>query len=170
MIARSGRRRVTSLAVGAALATGALVAHLHGPGSAAPMSVSTSPAGSAAGISGAQYQLVQYPASQGGDDGFAQIHQQTAAARHSIDVSMYELADPTEISDLIAAHHRGVAVRVILDRAYSGQRANAAAYAQLTSADVPVHWAGGGIFHIKTVVVDGSVADVWLCQVSPAPP
>lgn len=157
---RGGRRAVTSLAVSAALAAGVLVTHLHGPGSASPGSASSGPVMSAAGISGAEYQLVQYPASAGSDYGFAQIHQQTATARRSIDMSMYELADPIEISDLIAARHRGVAVRIILDRAYSGQRVNAAAYARLTSADVPVHWAGGGIFHIKTIVVDGSTADV----------
>lgn len=162
---RGGRRVVTSLAVSAAVAAGVLVTHLHGPGSTSPGSAPAGsapswPGMSAAGISGAQYQLVQYPASPGSDYGFAQIHQQTATARRSIDMSMYELADPIEISDLIAARHRGVAVRVILDRAYSGQRVNEAAYAQLQSAGVPVHWAGGAIFHIKMVVVDASVADV----------
>lgn len=118
---RGGRRAVVGLAVGAALTAGVLVTHLHGPGSGSPASAPAGPVMSAAGISGAEYQLVQYPGSAGSDYGFAQIHQQTATATRSIDMSMYELADPIEISDLIAARHRGVAVRVIFDQAYSGQ-------------------------------------------------
>lgn len=136
MIARGGRRRVTGLAVGAALAAGVLVAHLHASGSAAPASASAGPAMSSAGRTSEEYQLVQYPASPVSGYGFAQIHQQTVAATHSIDMSMYELTDPIEISDLIAARDRGVVVRVILDRAYSGQRVNAAAYARLRTAGV----------------------------------
>ena len=66
---------------------------------------------------------------------------------------MYELADDAAQADLLAAHHRGVAVRIILDKAFHGQQVNQAAYDQLTAAGISVQWGGAGqIVHQKTVV------------------
>lgn len=57
------------------------------------------------------------------------------------------------------AHHRGVTVRVILDRAFHGQQVNQGAYRQLTAAAVSVHWASAGqIFHQKTITIDAARA------------
>ncbi len=102
------------------------------------------------------YQLVQYPKA-----GFGGFYAQIAGAKRSIDMEMYELSDPTAERDLGQAAARGVNVRVLLDRDYSGGEVNAAAYSYLSSHDVKVRWAPSNyIFHIKATVFDGRTADV----------
>jgi hypothetical protein len=95
------------------------------------------------------------------DQGFSQIYSLINGATSSIDLTMYELADPTAEQDLIAAQQRGVSVRVILDQAYNGGPYNQAAYDELAQAGVPVHWAPISIiFHQKTLTVDGAVSAI----------
>jgi phosphatidylserine/phosphatidylglycerophosphate/cardiolipin synthase-like enzyme len=78
-----------------------------------------------------------------------------SGARHTLDMTMYELADPQAISILEADAARGVVVRVLLDRAYSGQYVNAPDLAALSAHGVEVRWAPAGtIFHQKTITVD----------------
>ena len=102
------------------------------------------------------YRLVQYPQA-----GFGGFYAQIAAARRSIDMEMYELSDPLAERDLAAAASRGVRVRVLLDRDYSGRYVNAAAYGYLRSHGVGVRWAPAHyIFHIKTTSFDGRTSDV----------
>ena len=48
--------------------------------------------------------------------GVGQIYQLITGARSSIDLTMYELADPTAEADLAADAARGVDVRVLLDQ------------------------------------------------------
>ena len=77
-------------------------------------------------------------------------------ARHSIDMSMYELADTTLEHDLIAKAISGVDVRVLLDSDFNGKSDNASSYALLHASDVHVEWAPPNqIFHAKYVVIDG---------------
>jgi phosphatidylserine/phosphatidylglycerophosphate/cardiolipin synthase-like enzyme len=100
--------------------------------------------------------LVQYPTA-----GFSGIYAQTAAARVSITMEMYELADTTEESALAAAVARGVSVRVLLDSAFSGHSVNTPAFTYLGGHGVSVRWAlSGAIFHIKATTFDGATADV----------
>lgn len=102
------------------------------------------------------YRLVQYPKA-----GFSGLYSQIAAAKHSIDMEMYELSDPTAERDLGQAAGRGVTVRVLLDRAFSGGEVNAAAYAYLKAHGVQVRWAPANyIFHIKTTTFDARTSDV----------
>ena len=102
------------------------------------------------------YRLVQYPQA-----GFGGLYAQIAAARRSIDMEMYELRDPVAEHDLVRAAQRGVRVRVLLDRDYSGAYVNAAAYAYLHAHAVQVRWAPDHyIFHIKATSFDGRVSDV----------
>ena len=76
-------------------------------------------------------------------------------ARRSVDVSIYELADAEVERDLVAAAHRHVRVRVLLDAAYAGAYENAGAVAALRAGGVTVAWAPTNqIFHAKYVVVD----------------
>ena len=83
------------------------------------------------------------------------IYSLMSSARHELDMTMYELADPQSVAILEADAARGVNVRVILDQAYSGESVNAAAYSALGSHRVQVHWAPAGtIFHQKTITVD----------------
>jgi phosphatidylserine/phosphatidylglycerophosphate/cardiolipin synthase-like enzyme len=83
------------------------------------------------------------------------IYALMSSARHALDMTMYELADPEAVDILEADAARGVIVRVILDEDYSGASVNAAAYSELRSHGVQVHWAPAGtIFHQKTITVD----------------
>ncbi len=83
------------------------------------------------------------------------IYSLMSSAHHELDMTMYELADPSAVDILEGDASRGVRVRVILDQDYSGASVNAAAYAELKSHGVLVHWAPAGtIFHQKTITVD----------------
>jgi len=121
-------------------------------------------AGSVASAQAATYyRLVQYPSA-----GFKGLYAQIDAARHSIDMEIYELEDSTVERDLAQATARGVTVRVLLDRDYSGAEANATAYAFLAAHHVQVRWAPAHyIFHIKTTTFDGHTSDISTANLTP---
>jgi phosphatidylserine/phosphatidylglycerophosphate/cardiolipin synthase-like enzyme len=80
-------------------------------------------------------------------------------ARRSIDVSMYELSDPTIEHDLVAKARAGVSVRVLLNSDYDGRDENTAAANLLRAGSAHVAWAPAGtIFHAKYVVIDDRTA------------
>jgi phosphatidylserine/phosphatidylglycerophosphate/cardiolipin synthase-like enzyme len=87
-----------------------------------------------------------------------------AGARHSVDLTMYELSDTTVDSALAAAVHRGVHVRVLLNGGYYSGRdsTNASAYAYLHNHGVPVRYTPStfALTHQKTVTVDGRLSAV----------
>ena len=110
-----------------------------------------------------EFALVQYPAA-----GFAGLYAQTAAATKSIDMEMYELEDGNEEAALIAAHRRGVHVRVLLDSAYEVRAANGPAYTRLRAAGVQVRFARSStIFHIKTTTFDAAISDISTANLTP---
>jgi phosphatidylserine/phosphatidylglycerophosphate/cardiolipin synthase-like enzyme len=85
------------------------------------------------------------------------IYNFMSSAKQSLEMTMYELSDPAAEQILIADHHKGVRVQVLLDRDDSGGSVNQAAYSTLSAAGVPVAWANGSeIFHQKTITVDGA--------------
>ena len=121
----------------------------NNPAPAGPV-VNTAPAAAVTGAG--QFVLIQEPAA-----GYDSILAGITTARRTVEMTIYELADPAAQADLIAAHRRGVAVRVILDRAFHGQQVNHDAYTQLAAAGVAVRWAPAGqIFHQKTITIDGT--------------
>jgi cardiolipin synthase A/B len=102
------------------------------------------------------YRLVQYPRA-----GFGGFYAQITRARRTIDMEMYELADRTAERDLVAAAARGVGVRVLLDRDFSGAEVNRSAANYLAARGVKVKWAPAGyIFHIKTTTFDSKTSDI----------
>jgi cardiolipin synthase len=102
------------------------------------------------------YRLVQYPRA-----GFGGFYSQIAHSRRTIDMEMYELEDRTAEQELVAAAARGIRVRVLLDRAFSGAEVNRGTAAYLATHDVEVRWAPQGyIFHIKTTSFDGTTSDI----------
>jgi phosphatidylserine/phosphatidylglycerophosphate/cardiolipin synthase-like enzyme len=102
------------------------------------------------------YRLVQDP-----DAGFSGFYSQITQAHHTIDMEIYELADPIAEQDLAAAAARGVRVRVLLDNAFSGAEVNKGAAGYLAAHGVAVRWAPAGyIFHIKTTTFDATTSDV----------
>ena len=91
--------------------------------------------------------------------GFGPAYSFLLSARHSLDMTMYELEDTTAEHDLAVDAARGVDVRVLLDSAYAGVAVNKQAAAALAEAGVHVRWAPPSVIvHQKTIVVDGSAA------------
>lgn len=117
------------------------------PASSTPGSAKTTTTTNA---TAATWSLVTEP-----NDGMQPIYALMSSARHELDMTMYELADPQAVAILEADAARRVVVRVLLDRDYSGASVNAAAYRALGSHGVQVRWAPAGtIFHQKTITVD----------------
>jgi cardiolipin synthase len=93
--------------------------------------------------------------------GMTPLYDFMSSARQSLDMTMYELSDPTAEQTLIADHRRGVRVRVLLDHDYTGGTVNQAAYSTLSAAGVPVAWSNDSeIFHQKTITVDDTTSAV----------
>ncbi|SBS76619.1 Phosphatidylserine/phosphatidylglycerophosphate / cardiolipin synthase-like protein [uncultured Mycobacterium sp.] len=104
----------------------------------------------------APYQLIQEP-----DDGYEPILNLIRSARHSVQMTMYQLSDPDAVDALVDARRRGLDVKVILDAAYHGQTVNTDAYGQLRDAGVDVIWAPNDvIYHQKSVTVDDTTSAV----------
>jgi phosphatidylserine/phosphatidylglycerophosphate/cardiolipin synthase-like enzyme len=92
--------------------------------------------------------------------GIGPIYKLITGAKHSVDLTMYELIDPTAEADLAADAARGVNVRVLLDRHLEKSR-NTAAYHYLSAHRVHVRWAPAGTtYHQKTLTVDNATSVV----------
>ena len=90
--------------------------------------------------------------------GIGPIYKLITGARHSVDLTMYELADPTAEADLAADAARGVDVRVLLDR-HLEKSADTGAYDYLSAHRVHVRWAPAGTtYHQKTLTVDNATS------------
>jgi phosphatidylserine/phosphatidylglycerophosphate/cardiolipin synthase-like enzyme len=87
--------------------------------------------------------------------GLGPIDTVLSSARHSLDMTMYELADPVAEADLAADVAHGVVVHVVLDRNRE-EDANTPAYDYLSAHGVKVHWAPKSYeaTHEKAFVVD----------------
>jgi len=90
--------------------------------------------------------------------GIKPVYQLITGAKHSVDLTMYELADPAAEADLAADAARGVDVRVLLDR-HLEKSANTKAYDYLNAHHVHVRWAPAGTtYHQKTLTVDSATS------------
>jgi cardiolipin synthase A/B len=90
--------------------------------------------------------------------GIGPIYQLITGAHSSVDLSMYELADPIAEADLAADAARGVNVRVILDQ-HLEESANTAAYDYLAARGVHVRWGPARTtYHQKTLTVDDATS------------
>jgi len=99
------------------------------------------------------------PSRLGSSSGMEPIYHFILSAKKSVDLTMYELVDPTMVDDLIADRKRGVKVRVILDKNLESAR-NTPAFDALRRGGVAVVWAWTGYdaTHEKCWVVDGNEA------------
>lgn len=90
--------------------------------------------------------------------GFSRAYGLINGASHSVDMTMYELADTTAEHDLAAAARRGALVRVVLDDREKSE--NSAAYRYLSSHGAKVVWSSSRYYytHQKTLVIDHSTA------------
>lgn len=105
------------------------------------------------------YSLTTLPQS-----GYQPIYDFISGAEKSIDMTMYQLADPTAQAALKTAAQRGVRVRVLLDsdpEGGGGMKLNQAAYDDLNSGGVEARWAWSGtLWHQKSITRDGDAAAV----------
>jgi cardiolipin synthase len=96
------------------------------------------------------------------DQGIGPILTAITGARTSVDLVMYELSDQKIESALVADHHRGVRVRVLLNGGYYGKGfpQNKPAFSYLKAHGVSVRWTPSrfALTHQKTMVVDGKTA------------
>jgi cardiolipin synthase len=95
------------------------------------------------------------------DDGMAPIYTLLSSPRRTLDMTMYELVDPSAESLLADDAARGVRVRVVLDSRLERQR-NLPAYDFLRARGVEVVWSSDRYFatHEKTFVIDETTAVV----------
>lgn len=89
------------------------------------------------------------------NQGYGPIDEFITSAHRSVDMTMYELVDPTAEQDLAADARRGVAVRVILDGNLERSH-NRPAFTFLSGHGVHVVWANPryAATHQKTITVD----------------
>jgi len=93
------------------------------------------------------------------EDGYQPVYSFILGAKKSLDMTMYELSDPVAESDLASDAHRGINVRVVLDKEYVGTEVNGTAYRYLASNGVHVVWSyPSEIFHQKTITVDDTTS------------
>ena len=96
--------------------------------------------------------------------GIGPIYRLITGARSSVDLTMYELADPTAEADLAADAARGVNVRVILDQ-HLEKPATPAAYHYLAAHGVHVRWGPADTtYHQKTLTVDDATSVIMTAQ------
>lgn len=100
--------------------------------------------------------------------GYQPIYDFISGATKTIEMTMYQLADPTAQSALEGAASRGVEVRVLLDsdpEGGGGMKSNQAAYDDLNANGVKVRWAWSGtLWHQKSIVRDSDAAAVMTCN------
>jgi len=160
-------RKILITLTGAALTAGAVACGgvVQQAAQRAASSPVPAPASTSAPASGSPV-AVHRPVRRGGSlrvvaepqAGIGPIYRLIAGARSSVDLSMYELADPAAQADLAADAARGVDVRVILDQDLEKAR-NTPAYDYLTARGVHVRWGPAGIiYHQKTLTVDESTS------------
>jgi cardiolipin synthase A/B len=130
------------------------IAHTTAAGTPATASVAVTPAAARRSSSpAASLQLLTEPGS-----GIGPIYKLITGAKHSVDLTMYELIDSTAEADLAAAAARGVDVRVLLDRHLEKSR-NTSTYNYLNTHRVHVRWAPAATtYHQKTLTVDNATS------------
>jgi phosphatidylserine/phosphatidylglycerophosphate/cardiolipin synthase-like enzyme len=97
------------------------------------------------------------------DDSVRPIVDAIDAASESLRIKMFVFSDPTLLETVLAAHRRGVKVRIMLNPARrSGEQENEATRATLTAAGVEVLDSNPefDLTHEKSMVIDGKTAYV----------
>lgn len=87
-----------------------------------------------------------------------EVAQQIDRARTTLDIAIYCLNEPTITRAILAAHKRGVRVRVVADTTEAAIKS--ATIGELERAKVPVHrqrGTGNGVMHLKVWIIDRKV-------------
>jgi cardiolipin synthase len=109
--------------------------------------------GRASSDGGAGLSLIVEP-----DQGLSEIDRDIATAKHSVDMTMYELDDTTIQQELVADTRRGVRVRVLLNGGYYGggfsENDDATSYLRANGVAVRTSSASFALTHQKTITID----------------
>jgi phosphatidylserine/phosphatidylglycerophosphate/cardiolipin synthase-like enzyme len=102
------------------------------------------------------------------DQGMSAIYALLRSAKHTIDMTLYELTDSTVTGILTTAVKNGLKVRVILDQNLE-KMDNTPAYNALLAGNVQVHWANPvyAATHQKTITIDGTTSAIMSLNLSP---
>jgi len=104
------------------------------------------------------------------DDGITPILKTIEGAKRSLDIKMFQFTDPVLIESVIAAHKRGVKVRVMLNPSrFTGEHDNDEAFEFFKNAKVPIKDTNPKypITHEKSMVVDGKQAFIMTLNWAP---
>jgi phosphatidylserine/phosphatidylglycerophosphate/cardiolipin synthase-like enzyme len=91
------------------------------------------------------------------DDGIEPFQEALRGAKKTLDIKMFQFSEPRLMKEVVAAHHRGVAVRVMLNPSrFTGEHDNDEAFAFFKKASVPVKETNPAypITHEKSMVID----------------
>jgi len=117
------------------------------------------PIGDASAAAGGGLSLIIEP-----DQGLGEIDHDIATAKHSVDVTMYELDDTTIEREFVADARRGVRVRVLLNGGYYGggfsENDDATSYLRANGVTVRTSSASFALTHQKTVTIDDETSIV----------
>lgn len=97
------------------------------------------------------------------DDGIEPFQEALRSATKALDIKMFQFTEPRLMKEVIAAHRRGIAVRVMLNPSrFTGEHDNDEAFELFKKAGVPVKETNPQfpITHEKSMVIDGRVAYV----------
>ncbi len=97
------------------------------------------------------------------DDGIEPLREALRSATKTLVIKMFQFTEPRLMEEVIAAHRRGVAVRVMLNPSrFTGEHDNDEAFEIFKKAQVPVKDTNPKfpITHEKSMVIDGRVAYV----------
>ncbi len=95
------------------------------------------------------------------DDGIEPLQEALRSAKKTLDIKMFQLTEPRLMDEVIAAHRRGVAVRIMLNPSrFTGEHDNDEAFEIFKKAAVPVKETNPAfpITHEKSMVIDSHIA------------
>jgi phosphatidylserine/phosphatidylglycerophosphate/cardiolipin synthase-like enzyme len=97
------------------------------------------------------------------DDGIEPLREALRSAKKTLAIKMFQFTEPRLIEEVVAAHQRGVNVRVMLNPSrFTGEHDNDEAFEIFKKAHIPVKDTNPKfpITHEKSMVIDGRVAYV----------
>ncbi|MFZ4115758.1 MAG: phospholipase D-like domain-containing protein [Chthoniobacterales bacterium] len=95
------------------------------------------------------------------DDGIEPFQEALRGAKKTLDIKMFQFSETRLMEEVVAAHRRGVAVRVMLNPArFTGEHDNDQAFDFFNKASVPVQETNPAfpITHEKSMIIDGREA------------
>lgn len=91
------------------------------------------------------------------DDGIEPFQEAIRAAKKTLDIKMFQFTEQRLMNEIVAAHQRGVAVRIMLNPSrFTGEHDNDEAFAFFKKANIPVQDTNPKfpITHEKSMVID----------------